>query len=93
MPVWQDTAGVVERARVGATAAAVNATVGRLRFLRGLDAYNLDLSMLPAERRRLLAAVGRRSTNQALERRHTQRRYIRSCWLGLASRLSTCWTS
>ena len=60
---------------VEATATAVNATVERLRYLRGLDAHNLDLSMLPAERRRFLAAVGRRSTNQALERRDPQRRY------------------
>jgi hypothetical protein len=75
-----------------ATAAAVNATVERLRYLRGLGAHNLDLSMLPAERRRFLAAVGRRSASQALERRDPQRRYTillaRSAGL-----LSTCWTS
>jgi hypothetical protein len=35
----------------------------------------MDLSMLPTERRRFLAAVGRRSSNQALERREPQRRY------------------
>ena len=58
-----------------ATAAAVNATAGRLSYLRGLDAHSLDLSMLPAERRRFLALVGRRSSNQALERREPQRRY------------------
>jgi hypothetical protein len=58
-----------------ATAAAVNATAERFRYLRALDAHNLDLSMLPAERRRFLASVGRRSTSQALERREPQRRY------------------
>ena len=58
-----------------ATAAAVNTTAERLRYLRALDAHNLDLSMLPAERRRFLASVGRRSTSQALERREPQRRY------------------
>lgn len=31
--------------------------------------------MLPAERRRFLAAVGRRSTAQALQRREPERRY------------------
>ena len=34
---------------VEATAATVNATAERLRYLRALDAHNLDLSMLPAE--------------------------------------------
>jgi len=58
-----------------ATAAAVNTTAERLRYLRALDAHNLDLSVLPAERRRFLALVGRRSTSQALERREPQRRY------------------
>ena len=60
---------------VEATAAAVNATAERLRYLRALDAHKLDLSMLPAERRRFLASVGRRSASQALERREPQRRY------------------
>ena len=58
-----------------ATAGAVNATAERLGYLRALDAHNLDLSVLPAERRRFLASVGRRSTSQALERREPQRRY------------------
>jgi hypothetical protein len=35
---------------VEATATAVNATGGRLRYLRGLNAHNLDLSMLPGQR-------------------------------------------
>jgi len=53
----------------------VKTELAKLRFLRRLDAHTMDLSMLPTERRRLLAAVGRRSTNQALERREPQRRY------------------
>ena len=63
-----------ERA-VEATAASVKATTERLQFLRGMDAQTLDLTTLPAERRRFLVSVGRRSTNQALERRKPQRRH------------------
>jgi hypothetical protein len=40
-----------------------------------LDAHTLGLSVLPAERRRFLAAVGRRLTAQALARREPQRRH------------------
>jgi hypothetical protein len=43
--------------------------------LRGLDAHTLDLSALPAERRRFQATIGRRSTAQALARREPERRY------------------
>jgi len=59
---------------VDATAAAVKTSIEKLVYLRGMDAHRLDLSMLPAERRRFLATVGRRSTNQALERRDPGRR-------------------
>jgi hypothetical protein len=54
---------------VEASPAAVKAEVAKLGFLRGLGADTLDLSVLPAERRRFLATVGRRLTAQALERR------------------------
>jgi len=54
---------------------AVKTELAKLRFLRRLDAHTMDLSMLPTKRRRFLAAVGRRSSNQALERREPQRRY------------------
>ncbi|MGH3978348.1 MAG: hypothetical protein ACRDRZ_05015 [Pseudonocardiaceae bacterium] len=55
---------------------AVKGELGKLAFLRGLDAHTLDLSMLPTERRQFLAAaVGRRLTPQALERRDPHRRY------------------
>ncbi len=60
---------------VEASPAAVKAEVAKLAFLRGLDAHTLDLSVLPAERRRFLATVGRRLTAQALQRREPQRRY------------------
>jgi TnpA family transposase len=55
--------------------AAVKTELDKLAFLRGLDAHTLDLSMLPADRQRFLAGVGRRLTGQALARRDPQRRY------------------
>lgn len=60
---------------VEASAQAVKAEVDKLGFLRGLGADRLDVSVLPAERRRFLATMGRRLTPQALERRDPQRRY------------------
>jgi hypothetical protein len=60
---------------VEASAAAVKTEVAKLLFLRGLDAHTLDLSVLPAERRRFLAAVGRRSPMAKLARREPHRRY------------------
>lgn len=54
---------------VEASATAVKAEVEKLVFLRNLGADELDMSVLPAERRRFLATVGRRLTGQALERR------------------------
>ena len=62
-------------APVEASPAGIKAEVTKLEFLRGLGADALDLSVLPAERRRFLATVGRRLTAQALERREPQRRY------------------
>src|SRR5271166_2007672 len=60
---------------VEASAAAVKTEVAKLLFLRGLDAHTLDLSVLPAERRRFLASVGRRSSMAKLARREPHRRY------------------
>ncbi len=60
---------------VESSPAGIKAEVTKLEFLRGLGADALDLSVLPAERRRFLAAVGRRLTAQALDRREPQRRY------------------
>ncbi|MEW9556498.1 DUF4158 domain-containing protein [Nonomuraea sp. NPDC050783] len=59
---------------VEATATAVKGAIDKLRYLRGMDAHRLDLSMLPTERRRFLATLGRRSTVQGLQRRG-ERRY------------------
>ncbi|MFI6910052.1 DUF4158 domain-containing protein [Nonomuraea sp. NPDC050394] len=58
-----------------AGASAVKSAIEKLVYLRSMDVHRLDLSMLPTERRRFLAGVGRRSTNQALERRELERRY------------------
>ena len=58
---------------VEATARAVKTSIEKLVWLRNMDAHLLDLSMLPTERRRFLATVGRRSTVQALERRGDRR--------------------
>lgn len=60
---------------VEASPAAVKAEIGKLEFLRALGADTLDLSMLPAERRRFLATMGRRLSGQALARREPERRY------------------
>jgi hypothetical protein len=53
----------------------VKTEVRKLTFLRGLDAHHLDLSTLPAERRRFLAMVGRRNSTPKLTRRDPYRRY------------------
>ncbi|MDQ2791694.1 MAG: Tn3 family transposase [Actinomycetota bacterium] len=55
--------------------AAIKAELAKLAFLRGLDADTVDVSMLPAQRRRFLAGLGRRLTAQALSRREPERRY------------------
>jgi TnpA family transposase len=60
---------------VEASPPAVKAEISKLEFLRELGADTLDLSVLPAERRRFLAAVGRRLTAQSLQRREPERRY------------------
>lgn len=62
----------------GATQASpnvVNAEVEKLEYLRSLDAHALDVSVLPTERRRHLATIGRRSSAQALSRRDEEVRY------------------
>ena len=60
---------------VAATPAAVKTELEKLAYLRGMDADTLDLSVLPAERRRFLAGVGRRLTAQNLARRDADRKY------------------
>ena len=62
----------------GATTAspmAIRGELDKLRYLRGIDAHRLELSSLPDARRRRLAGVGRRATNQALARREADKRY------------------
>jgi hypothetical protein len=66
------------RLRRGATAATpevLKAELDKLQFLRQHGADRLDLSRLPAGRRRMLAEIGRRSTNQALQRADVDRRH------------------
>ena len=64
----------LEAGPVSATPAAVKDELEKLAFLRGMDAHTIDLSVLPAERRRFLAGVGRRLTPQHLARRDDGRR-------------------
>ncbi|MFH5230316.1 Tn3 family transposase [Antrihabitans spumae] len=62
----------------GATTAspeAIKSEIAKLRFLRDLGVDHLDVSVLPVERRRYLAGIGRRSTAQMLSRRDPERRY------------------
>jgi hypothetical protein len=56
-----------------ASASAVKTSIEKLTWFCNIDAHLLDLSMLPNERRRFLATVARRSTNQGLERRGDRR--------------------
>lgn len=58
---------------VEATAAAAKLAIEKLLFLRGMDAHQLDLSMLAREQRRFLATLGRHSTVQGLQRRGERR--------------------
>ncbi|MBW1603585.1 hypothetical protein JJV70_16030 [Streptomyces sp. JJ66] len=60
---------------VQASPNSVGGEVEKLLFLHGLDAHALDLSALPAERRRHLAQIGRRLTAHALELREANRRH------------------
>ena len=57
------------------TPGAVKGELEKLAYLRGMDAHTLDLSVLPAERRRFLAGLGRRLTAQNLARRDDDRKY------------------
>jgi len=58
-----------------ASAAAVKEEIEKLRYLRRMDAHQLDLSMLPTERRRFLATVGRRLKVGQLAKRDPDRKY------------------
>lgn len=65
----------LHRGATSASPMAIRAELDKLRFLRDVDAHQLDLSMLPDVRRRRLAGIGRRATNQALARREPDKRY------------------
>ena len=65
----------LRRGATAATAEVVKAELAKLEFLRALGADRLDLTVLPAGRRRMLAKIGRRSTNEALQRADVDRRY------------------
>lgn len=54
---------------------SIKAEIGKLGYLRAMDAHTMDLSVLPAERRRFLHTVGNRLTGQALLRREPSRRH------------------
>ena len=87
---------------VAATPGSVKGELEKLAYLRGMDADTLDLSVLPAERRRFLAGLGRRLTAQNLARREPPRltskigseeklgRWLRTvCPVSVAIRLAT----
>jgi hypothetical protein len=61
--------------RRGATPELLKAELDKLEFLRRHGADRLDFSRLPVGRRRMLAEIGRRSTNQALQRAAVDRRH------------------
>ena len=65
----------LRRTATAATSEVVKAELAKLEFLRAHGADRLDLSALPTGRRRMLAKIGRRSTNQALQRADVDRRY------------------
>ncbi len=65
----------LERAPAKPNAASLLGELDKLEFLRSIGADRLDLTVLPGQRRRLLARAARRSSVTALARRDPQRRY------------------
>jgi TnpA family transposase len=65
----------LRRGATATTTEVLKAELDKLEFLRRHGADTLDLSQLPAGRRRMLAEIGRRSTNQALQRADIERRH------------------
>ena len=59
----------------GENPSAIKGELEKIEYLRQLGIHQWDLSVLNPNRRKFLAQVGRRSTNQALERMPEQRRY------------------
>jgi len=69
----------LRRGATTATPEVLKTELDKLNFLRQHGADRLDLTRLPAGRRRMLAEIGRRSTNQALHE-PTWTAGIRRCW-------------
>ncbi len=64
--------------REGATAntpTAIRGQIEKLHFLRGLGVPDWDVSSLSSNRLKLLAQLGKRDSNQALQRMSMERRY------------------
>ena len=59
----------------GENPSAIKGELEKIEYLRQLGIHQWDLSVLNPNRRKFLAQVGRRSTNQALERMPEQWRY------------------
>jgi len=57
------------------TPRAILGEIAKLTYLRGLGADAWELTALTPNRRKLLARIGRRATNQALQRTPPERRY------------------
>jgi TnpA family transposase len=55
--------------------ASIGETVAKIRELQGWQVGEIDLACLTPNRRKFLAQLGRRSTNQALQRMAEERRY------------------
>jgi hypothetical protein len=54
---------------------AIVREIEKLSYVRGLDVERWDLSALTPNRRKFLAQLGKKSTNQALQRTPPERRY------------------
>lgn len=70
-----DPAGVATPWRDGRNSRGAEGRAGQAGVPAPARADRLDLSRLPTGRRRMLAGIGRRSTNQALQRAYVDRRY------------------
>jgi hypothetical protein len=65
----------LQREATAITPSAIVAEIGKLTALRAIGAHGWTLDQLAPNRRRLLARIGQRATNQALQRMPPERRY------------------
>jgi hypothetical protein len=78
------------------TPRAILGEIAKLTYLRGLGADAWELTALTPNRRKLLARIGRRATNQALQRTPPERRYpillafLEQAWRRSPTRSSIC---